>query len=174
MRELRVDSYLEIGNLHHGLDMEKARLALMKWIEMAKNIILDSGYWFALYDQRDTYHAEATLFLDYLTPHRLVIPWPSLYETLNTRFVRRIDWLTSFEKLLNSQYSIQVPDESYRSTAITSVFLQNKGHRKYSLVDLVIREILLDVAIKIDAIVTFNVPDFEDICWKRGIEIFNG
>jgi len=30
------------------------------------------------------------------------------------------------------------------------------------------------VEIKINAIVTFNIADFEDICWKKNIEIFNG
>ena len=43
-----------------------------------------------------------------------------------------------------------------------------------TLVDLIIREILLDVEVKIDALITFNIADFEDICWKRNIELFDG
>ena len=88
--------------------------------------------------------------------------------------MRRQTWLSSFEALLESNNTVQVPDDNYRNNAIKSIFLQAKSHKKYSLVDLVIREILFDVKIKIDAIVTFNVADFEDICWKRNIEIFNG
>jgi len=120
------------------------------------------------------YHEEALLFSEYLSPHRLVIFWPSLYETLNTRFVKRQDWLFSFKTLVAKQNTIIVYDEKYKNNAIKYVFLQSKSHRKLSLVDLVIREILLDVSIHIDAIFTFNILDFEDICWKRNIEIFYG
>jgi len=141
---------------------------------MAKNIILDSGYWFAFYEETDTFHEEALLISEYLQPHTLVVPWPSLYETLNTRFVRRTDWLLSFEMLLKNTNTLQLSDHKYKHHALTSIFLQNKSHKKFSLVDLVIREILLDPEMKIHAIVTFNAADFEDICWKKGIEIFNG
>jgi predicted nucleic acid-binding protein len=140
---------------------------------MAKNIIFDTGYWFALYDSRDSHHEEALLFSEYISPHRKVIPWPSLYETLNTRFVRRQEWLYSFKSLIADQNTILIHDEKYRDNAIKSVFFQSKSHRKLSLVDLVIREILLDVSINIDAIFTFNISDFEDICWKRNIELFD-
>ena len=141
---------------------------------MPKNIILDSGYWFALYEERDQYHEDALLISEYLEPHNIVVPWPTLYETLNTRFVRRGQWLTSFEAILTHKNTVQIPDGKYKDTAIESIFLQTKSHKKFSLVDLVIREILLDVEININAIVTFNVSDFEDICWKKNIEIFNG
>lgn len=141
---------------------------------MAKNIILDSGYWFALYEEKDQYHEEAMLVSEYLHPHTLVLPWPSLYETLNTRFVRRNVWLSSFQAILTHRNSVQLPDDKYKHNAMSSIFLQTKSHKKFSLVDLVIREILLDVDINIDAIVTFNASDFEDICWKKNIEIFNG
>jgi hypothetical protein len=76
--------------------------------------------------------------------------------------------------LIDNPNTARVNDEKYKNNAIKSIFLQSKSHKKYSLVDLVIIEILLDVTLKIDAIVTFNVADFEDICWKRDIEIFNG
>ena len=56
---------------------------------MSKNLLLDSGFWYALYDVRDPFHERANTFATYLDFYTLVIPWPSLYETLNTRFVRR-------------------------------------------------------------------------------------
>ncbi len=64
-----------------------------------------------------------------------------------------------------------IDDSLYREGAMER-FLDNKG-KKFSLVDLVIREILQDVNIKIDYLVTFNTDDFEDICNRRGIEIYN-
>lgn len=44
-------------------------------------------------------------------------------------------------------------------------------YKKYSLVDLIIRAMLLDVNLRIDALITFNSADFEDICWKKNIEL---
>ncbi|AEB09204.1 hypothetical protein Desac_1347 [Desulfobacca acetoxidans DSM 11109] len=41
---------------------------------MAKNLLLDSGFWFALYDSRDRYHDEAQILADLLDFHNLVIP----------------------------------------------------------------------------------------------------
>ena len=140
---------------------------------MAKNIVFDTGYWFALYDERDSYHENALLLFDYLYPYRILIPWPSLYETLNTRFVRRENWLASFKAVLNNKNTLQLQDEKYKYDAIKSIFLQSKSYKKYSLVDLIIREILLDVEVRIDALITFNIADFEDICWKRNIELLD-
>ena len=60
---------------------------------MPKNLLLDSGFWYAFYDARDQYHEEATHFTEYLEFYNLLIPWPSLYETLDTRFVRHPEWL---------------------------------------------------------------------------------
>ena len=84
---------------------------------------------------------------------------PSLYETLNTRFVRRENWLTDFKAVLSNKNTIQVQDEKYKYDAIKSIFLQTKSYKKYSLVDLIIREILLDLEVRIDALITFNIAD---------------
>ena len=66
----------------------------MRRSEVPKNLLLDSGFWYALYDVRDPFHEQADAFAKYLDFYTLVIPWPSLYETLNTRFVRHPEWLT--------------------------------------------------------------------------------
>ncbi|MGA1839469.1 MAG: hypothetical protein ACMUIU_02500 [bacterium] len=141
---------------------------------MAKNVIFDSGFWYALYDERDNYHNDAILFEEYLKIYNLIIPWPILYETLNTRFVRRNNWLSSFENYIKSPNVLILSDESYRERALNLVFDLKRGVNSYSLVDLVIREILKDTTIKIDALVTFNPKDFIDICMLRNLEIFNG
>ena len=56
---------------------------------MAKNLLLDTGFWYALYEVRDSHHEDAQILADLLDLHNLVLPWPCLYETLNTRFVKR-------------------------------------------------------------------------------------
>ena len=41
------------------------------------------------------------------------------------------------------------------------------------MVDNVIRGILDDTSIKVDALLTFNIEDFSDICAKKRIEIIS-
>ncbi|MDZ7760804.1 MAG: hypothetical protein U5L00_11175 [Desulfovermiculus sp.] len=81
---------------------------------MALRLLLDTGFWFALYDPRDTYHKEAL-------------------EEIRT---------------------------------------PSKSHRSLSLVDAVLRLVLVDRNVKIDALITFNPGDFSDICQRSGIEVF--
>jgi predicted nucleic acid-binding protein len=142
---------------------------------MGKRILVDTGFWFALYDSRDRYHDSALSLAEYLNPHWLIVPWPSLYETLNTRFVRRKNWLRSFEAAIHRDNVILLPDGSYRESALIDVFSNDLQQGKpYSLVDLIIREMLSDKAIRIDAMITFNFVDFIDICAKRNIALFDG
>ncbi len=133
---------------------------------MVKRVIIDSGFWYALYDTRDQYSQMVRPFAEQLKFYRLVIPWPSLYETLNTRFIRHPAWLNCFKSFAKPPHEI-FPDESYRDKALNRVCSDNS--KKYSLVDLVIREILLDDSVKIDAILTLNYKDFSDICSHRNI-----
>ncbi|PID48588.1 MAG: hypothetical protein CR991_10980 [Proteobacteria bacterium] len=138
---------------------------------MAKKIIIDTGFWIGFFEERDPHHKKALLISEQLHLYEWVIPWPSLYETLNTRFVRRKNWLISFEKMINKENTVQLSDDKYKETIMRSLFIQTKSHEKFSLVDLVIREMLLDVNVNINAITTFNSRDFQDICCKRNIEI---
>ena len=140
---------------------------------MPKNLLLDSGFWYALYDARDPFHEQANAFAKHLDFYTLLIPWPSLYETLNTRFVRHPEWLRPFEKYVHRSSSVRLPDELYRDMALDSVLKIVQGWRSISLVDMVIRLILADRNIKIDAMVTFNQNDFADICATRQIDIIS-
>ena len=145
----------------------------MRRIEVPKNLLLDSGFWYALYDVRDPFHEQANAFAKYLDFYTLVIPWPSLYETLNTRFVRRPEWLRPFEQYVHRSSSVRLPDELYRAIALDSVLRIVRGWRSISLVDMVIRLMLADPNIKIDVMVTFNQNDFADICATRQINIIS-
>jgi predicted nucleic acid-binding protein len=138
---------------------------------MAKYVLLDTGFWYAFYDARDTYHKEATDLVEYIMFHRLIIPWPCLYENLNTRFVRRVEWLKSFRGLIRRPNVEILNDEPYREHALASVLEAEARWLNHSLVDEVIREILRDESIRLEAVVTFNRSDFADLCEKRRIEI---
>jgi len=139
---------------------------------MAKSIVIDSGFWFALFDDRDNYHEDALLYFDYITPHILVIPWPTLYETLNTRFARRQSWVQEFHRIIRTHRVDYISDNDYKEFSL-ELFL-NQREQEFSLVDIIIRHIMEDDTIKIDAILTFNQKDFINICYKKGIELFDG
>lgn len=138
---------------------------------MAKYVLADTGFWYALYNDRDQYHKEATGLAGHIILHRLIIPWPCLYETLNTRFARRSEWLKSFGDLMRRQNVVRLNDEPYREHALSIAFEGEARWPKRSLVDLVLREILQDESIRLNTMVTFNKADFADLCAKRRIEI---
>lgn len=140
---------------------------------MAKNLLLDTSFWYALYERRDSHYEHAQNLADLLDNHNLVLPWPSLYETLNTRFVRRREWIDSFANYATRNNTVQLPDDTYRDRALGRIFKNPTPWLALSLVDQVIRLALLDSAVKIDAMITFNPGDFHDICYSRNIELIS-
>ncbi|MDR2449225.1 MAG: hypothetical protein LBD52_04620 [Prevotellaceae bacterium] len=67
------------------------------------NIVVDSGFWLALYDQSDTHYTEAVSIAEYLNAGNIIIPFPTLYESMNTKFMknniaRKVDYLITFNK----------------------------------------------------------------------------
>ncbi|MDN3512097.1 MAG: hypothetical protein NG784_12455 [Candidatus Jettenia sp.] len=147
---------------------------MRKQIKMAKNLLLDTGFWYAFYNDRDSHHEDAQTLADLLVLHNLIIPWPCLYETLNTRFVKRREWLNSLKAYVMRSSTVQLSDELYRQHALGKVFRNRTSWPTLSLVDEVIRGALLDPNIKIDAMVTFNQSDFYNICYSRNIELIGG
>jgi predicted nucleic acid-binding protein len=136
------------------------------------NIIVDSGFWYALYDKRDQYYQEANELAEYLDMGNIVMPFPSLYESINTRFTRRSDWMEEFERLLGLNNVQLIDDTEYKDFALNHSFETTLlFKRPISLVDSVIRAMLDDKNLKIDYLLSFNVGDFIDICQRRDIEI---
>jgi len=73
----------------------------MKIFKMAKSILIDSGFWYAFFNQRDQRFTNAqNLYEDHLYLHTLILPWSTLYESLNTRFSRGIIWIKEFSKII--------------------------------------------------------------------------
>ncbi|MDR3556048.1 MAG: hypothetical protein P4L55_14920 [Syntrophobacteraceae bacterium] len=140
---------------------------------MAKNLLVDSGFWYALYDIRDTYHEDARILADLLDHSNLVLPWPCLYETLNTRFVKRRVWLDGFFVYSGHANTVRLSDEPYRDKALEKVSRSTAPWMSLSLVDWVIRLAIEDRNTKIDAVVTFNPDDFSDVCHSRRIELIS-
>lgn len=137
-----------------------------------KTILTDSGYWIGLIDARDQYHEQSIQISSLIENYQIVVPWPSLYETISTRLIRRRQQLVLFEQLLLRSNIRFIEDTKYKDEALNQVLNSNRQYgRSYSLVDSVIREMLKDVDVRINFFVTFNGSDFIDICQMRQIEI---
>ena len=132
--------------------------------------VVDTGFWIALLDDRDQHHHEALAKINLITSMNLIIPWPCLYETLNTRFVKNPLSMKTLHEYVQRPNTELADDTRYREAAYTQTFAL-APKRPISLVDVVIRCILDDVNVKKDCVLTFNPRDFEDICRKRQIEM---
>jgi predicted nucleic acid-binding protein len=141
------------------------------------DICIDTGFLLGLYVESDAYHEPAQrCFSDYfeLTANRLIVPWPILYETISTRLSRNrpamilleLDW----KRLLRQQRLELLSDSPFRDGAIDECFdelARPRLHaRNLSLVDRVIRRMLADTNLRLEAFVTFNPGDFVDVCRK--------
>lgn len=134
------------------------------------NIIVDTGFWYALYDPRDEYFTKANTLVDYLNIGNVIIPFPTLYETVNTRFCNRQETFNDFNVLIHRPNTIFIPDIDYKEKALELTFNQkSKKVKNYSLVDMVIRLMLDDINLNVNYLLTFNPGDFIDICLQRRI-----
>ncbi|WP_162800604.1 hypothetical protein [Acidibrevibacterium fodinaquatile] len=140
-----------------------------------RSVLVDTGIWYAIFDPRDgkLKPESADCVFARINKHRIILPWPVLYETLGTKFVKNETALKSFKKILPTV--VFHPDESYRHKALELSFessLKNKP-RHLSLVDCVLRLILDDKDVKVSYFVTVNPGDFADVCRKNNIELWN-
>ena len=138
-----------------------------------KYVLTDSCFWIGLLDSRDQYHEDAKVYAELIENHKIIVPFPCLYETISTYLIRK-KLLDEFERILSKENIIFIYDEKYRDEAYDNVFKNTKkiGYT-HSLVDSILREILIDDELKIDYLLSFNKEDFEDICVQRNIEIYS-
>ena len=135
-------------------------------------LLVDSGFFFALFNPRDQHHGDACEKQEWLETLSVVVPWPILYETINTRFVRRPETIVRFESILRAHDTVLLDDSPYRLDAYEDVFAQAKAKRNaMSLVDAVLCAILADTNVRIDAMLTFNSIDFGNICSVQRVEL---
>lgn len=137
---------------------------------MPKNIVADTGFWFALYNERDQHHAEALDIERGIEHLNLLIPWPTLYETINTRFVKQLNSRQSLKRYLDKPSTVKIDDAPYKEDAIIEV-IEPRSNRDFSAVDYIIRNILEDPNVITDALITFNKTDFSDVCYRNNIEL---
>lgn len=137
-----------------------------------KNVIIDTGFWFALFNPNDEHHEQALNIYDLIKDNNIIIPFPTLYETINTAFSKQYLWMQKFQEIVNQPNIIKIFDEQYWDDARGITFNSSLSQkRNLSLVDVIIRFILDDPTVNINYLVTFNIGDFNDVCRRRNIEI---
>ena len=137
-----------------------------------RGILTDAGFWLAVFDPGDPYHQTAGPFLETLTKQDVLLPWPILYEVLCTRFVRRSKWVSQFARVLRTAQIHRIDDGRYRNACVDQAVDSAARGRPISLVDMILRSVLSDNALKIGTLVTFNPNDFRDVCAKRRIAVW--
>ena len=136
---------------------------------MKKRVIVDTSYFYALFDQRDDWHESALEKQRYLDEFSVIVPWPVLYETLGTRFVKRQERLIGFAKILRKPDTEIVDDSPYREAACRRVMDTRNSESRESLVDTIILALMDDEKMKIDALLAFNARDFRAFCFRKSI-----
>ena len=136
---------------------------------MAKKILADTGFWFALFNESDDYRSKALIIEDDIQVHSLLIPWPTLYETINTKLSKQKHNVARLKRFIEKQSTILIDDEIYRKDSLTFVLENNIRH--FSLVDHVVRSMLSDKSLRIDGFISFNPKDFYDVCDSRNIDM---
>ena len=138
---------------------------------MIGGLLIDTGFFFALHTANDNHHATARTKEKLLDDANIILPWPVLYETLNTSFVKNwesIDWL---DRWIKSPNTVLIDDSKYRSDCYNNVLATSKRNRPISLVDVVLRAVIEDENVRVSAILTFNPKDFVDVCRKHRVEM---
>jgi len=134
------------------------------------NILVDSGIWFALFDARDGNYASASRMADLIEKNTVILPWPIMYETFNTRFTKNTFGLQRMRSLIRSPRTSVLDDKPYREAAVDEMFSASlERARPLSLVDCILRALMCDINVRVDAFLTFNQGDFVDICRDRSI-----
>lgn len=143
------------------------------------NVLVDTCFWYSyLCTKAQDRHPKASEIYRYLDNLNaiFIIPYPTLYETINTKLLRdkyknEAMW---FMKQLNSNPRfVRIQDDKYRDIAYQYT-MSETNQRGISLVDNVIRVMLENsVDLHIDALLTFNTKDFVDVCSKRNIMLYD-
>lgn len=140
---------------------------------MPYTVLTDSCFWLGLIDPTDQHHETSVAIAGLIEGTQIILPYPCLYETISTHLIRHRSRVIHLETLIKNPNIILFDDSDYKQNALSEVFILNRLGFTYSFTDSVIREILKNINVKINYLVTFNNKDFEDICQLRQIQILS-
>lgn len=135
-------------------------------------ILVDTCFWIALYNPEK--HADkiesVEIISELIEGHEIVIPFPSLYEFLNSKFSRKNDAL-HFQKSISRTNYVKLDDKEFKEKALDNFF--EKAINEYndvSLVDEIIKEIIDSREFKIDFLISFD-EGLNNFALSRGVKI---
>ena len=138
-------------------------------MRQGQGLLVDTGFFIAMYVERDSHHVEAQSKRELLDLFAIILPWPVLYETINSRFSRRRGIMARFDALITSGNTTLLDDSPYRVGAYRTV--ARNARWPLSLVVAVLRAIIEDTSVAVAAVLTFNPGDFHDVCRPHSVEL---
>ena len=136
-------------------------------------VLIDSSFLFALFTERDQHHVTALQLVEWLDIAAPILAWPILYETVNTRLVRRPANLARFKSIATAPATVLLDDVPYRAGLIARTLTQRGDTGSLSLVDAVLCKIIEGVNVPVSALLTFNTRDFLEVCLRHDVELLN-
>lgn len=136
----------------------------------AVRLLIDTGFFIALFNERDQHHDSACEMEELLDVSQIVLPWPILYETLSTRLVRQPANMARFGAIVQAPGTELINDKPYRVRSLSALLAPHSAQSGLSLVDAVLCGIIEDVNVPISAMLTFNTRDFLEICLQHNVE----
>lgn len=124
-----------------------------------KTLIIDTGYWIALFNPEKNVdkHDIVEFVTEIINDYQVLIPFPTLYEFLNSKFSRNRKAINFKNELSKPQY-IMIDDSKYKELALSNFFekTQHLNNEDVSLVDEVIKGMIDDTNLKTDFLITFD------------------
>lgn len=121
-------------------------------------ILIDTCFWIALYnpDKHADKTDEVDTIIDLIDGHEIIIPFPSLYEFLNSKFSRKNDAL-NFQKRISRPDYLKLDDSEFKDLALESFFEKAVNEfNDVSLVDEIMKNIMSSKNYKIDYLISFD------------------
>ncbi len=160
------------------MDMMMTYLIYMKMKMISrpiKYILVDTGFWIALIgasDQKERIE-KAQEYYEAIKHKTVIFPWPTYYELLRDKFFKHTYNIEKFKKAARGLKIQRIYDDDFRDEALKITMNESTAKNKISLFDNIIKLIILNKNIKTDALVTFNRSDFNEICSKNSVEIWD-
>jgi predicted nucleic acid-binding protein len=139
--------------------------------EVRKYVLIDTCFWIALFKPNDPFHKNAKEILAQIDRYYFRLPWPTLYEFINTRLVTTPSRLAQFTRVMASPGIIREDDTKYRERSLKLSIERTSNDPALSLTDSVIRLMAEDRDLCVDYLVSYDNDLRSSITRNRGIEI---
>lgn len=140
-----------------------------------KYYLIDTGFWIALISHKkgEEESIKAKKYYEGLRHKNVLIPWPTYYELFRDQFFNVHVDIKKFDNAMKGLKIRIIDDAVYKERALKITRENSNEKNKISLVDNIIKLIIEDKHIQIDALVTVNKSDFYKDCFKHRVRLDN-